>query len=77
MEYFGFEGHSRISLEFDIGDKGHAAEIDMLADAIINNTEPPNGLVKAAKAAIISYKVNESISSGAPVTINENEYTFT
>jgi len=76
MEYYGFEGHNKICLEFDKVDKGHAIELDMLADAIINDTESPNGLVKAARAAVISYKVNESIKTGAPVSIYEDDYIW-
>jgi polar amino acid transport system substrate-binding protein len=76
MEYYGFEGHKKTIVEFDKVDKGHAIELDQLADAIINDTESPNGLVKAARAAIISYKVNESIRTGAPVSISESDYIF-
>ncbi|NSW91011.1 MAG: Gfo/Idh/MocA family oxidoreductase [Firmicutes bacterium] len=76
MEYYGFEGHKRTYLEFDKVDKGHAIELDMLADAILNDTESPNGLVKAARAAVISYMVNESIETGAPITIKESDYIF-
>jgi len=39
-------------------------------------TESPNGLVKAARAAVISYKVNESIKTGAPVSIYEDDYIW-
>lgn len=76
MEYCGFEGHKRTLVEYDKVDKGHAIEIDMLADAILNDTESPNGIIKAARAAVISYKVNESIASGAPVSISQNDYIF-
>ena len=53
-----------------------AAEIDAFADAILNDTDPPNGLVNAARAAVISFKVNESISAGCPIAITESDYTF-
>ncbi|HHV97399.1 MAG TPA: Gfo/Idh/MocA family oxidoreductase [Clostridiaceae bacterium] len=76
MEYYGFEGHKKVCIEFDKVDKGHAIELDMLADAIINGTESPNGLVKAARAAVISFKVNESIKTGAPVPISEEDYIW-
>lgn len=76
MEYYGFEGHRKVALEFDKVDKGHAIELDMLADAIINDTESPNGLVKAARAAVISYMVNESIEKGAPIAISEKDYVW-
>jgi predicted dehydrogenase len=76
MEYYGFGGRKKTSLEFDSVDKGHAVEIDQLADAIINDTESPNGLVKAARAAVISYMVNESIKTGMPVSIKESDYIF-
>lgn len=76
MEYFGFESHKKTLVEYDKVDKGHAIELDMLADAIINDTESPNGVVKAARAAVISYMVNESIKSGAPVAISEADYIW-
>jgi predicted dehydrogenase len=76
MEYYGFEDHKKTCLEFDKVDKGHVIELDMLADAILNDTESPNGLVKAARAAIISFMVNESIETGVPVTIKESDYIF-
>jgi len=76
MDYYGFEGPGKYSISLPQTDKGQATEIDQLADAIINNTEPPNGLAKAARAALISYKVNESIAKGVPVPINEKEYNF-
>ncbi|MBU0715552.1 MAG: Gfo/Idh/MocA family oxidoreductase [Verrucomicrobia bacterium] len=76
MSYFGFEAQERARLEYGIVDKGQAIEIDQLADAIINDTEPPNGLVKAARAAVISFKVNESIKNKAPVPVCEAEYKW-
>lgn len=76
MEYFGFEGQERIMLECESVDKGQAIEIDSLADAILNDTQSPNGLVKAARAAVISYKVNESIEKGIPVPICDKDYIF-
>jgi len=76
MSYFGFEAQERARLEYGATNKGQAVEIDQLADAIINDTEPPNGLVKAARAAVISFKVNESIKNNAPVPICEAEYKW-
>ena len=76
MEYYGFEGQKRIDLEYSDEDKGHAVEIDMLADSIINDSPSPNGLVKAARAAVISFKVNRSIKTGKPVGIEKSEYIF-
>ena len=76
MEYYGFEGQKRISIGYDKMDKGHANEIDQLADAIINDTDSPNGPYKAARAAIISYKVNASVKSGSVIPVNESEYLF-
>lgn len=74
MEYYGFEGQKRVVLEFGCLDKGHAIELDMLADSIINDTESPNGLLKAVRAALISYKVNESIKTGKPVRICKSDF---
>ncbi len=76
MEYYGFEGQKRIDLEYYAEDKGHAVEIDMLADSIHYGTPSPNGLLKAARAAVISFKVNTSIRTGRSVGIAKSEYNF-
>ena len=76
MEYCGFEGQDRICLQFDKQDKGQIAEIEQFADAVLNDTDSPNGLLKAARAAIISYKVNESIQKAGPVSIDKSDYIF-
>ena len=75
MKSYGFEkGKEVITLEKI--DKGQIAEIDELADAIVNNTEPPNGLVNAARAAVISFYVNESIRTGKQIPISKEDYIF-
>lgn len=76
MEYYGFEGHKKTVLEYNAVDKGHAIELDRLADAIINDTQSPNDLDQAARAAIISYKVDESVATGMPVAITRADYCF-
>jgi len=76
MSYYGFDGHNRIRVELDSVDKGHAIELDRFADSILNDTAPPNGLVQAARAAVISFKVDESIATGLPGTIRADEYVF-
>ena len=76
MEYYGYEGHGRISVDFDAVDKGHAIELDLLTDAILNDTAPPNGIENAARAAVISYMVNESIKSGNAIPMSEADYIF-
>ena len=68
MEWHGFSEDGRIELE--AADKGQALEIDLLADAIMNDTDSPAGLEKAARAAIISFMVGESITSGVPIAIS-------
>jgi len=73
MSYYGFDGHERIDFNFDSVDKGQKKELDMLADAILNDTEAPNGLGIALTGALISYKVIESLEKGEPVTIEEQE----
>lgn len=75
MSYYGFDGHKKQTWTFDTIDKGHRLEIDLFAEAILNGAESPNGLVKAARAAVISYKVNESIArGGVPISISAEEY---
>lgn len=75
LEHFGFAEGKQIET-LPKQDKGQITEIDELADAILNDTEAPNGLTKAARAAVISYKVKGSIAAGRPVAITADEYTF-
>jgi len=74
MDYYGFEGHRKTAIALDEVDKGHAIEIDRFADAILKGTECPNGLEKAMRAAMISYKVDRSVETGAPVPISASDY---
>ncbi len=74
MNCYGFENAESENFELDSVDKGHMVELDLFAEAVLNNAEAPNGLEQAAKAAIISYKVMESLKTGLPVQINETEY---
>jgi len=76
MTYCGFDGKEREVIDLGAVDKGHKVEIDLLADAIFNDTEPPNGPVNAAKAAVISFMVSESIASGGPIPMSEKDYIF-
>jgi predicted dehydrogenase len=76
MKCYGYEGHKKVSLEFDSADKGQAIEVNMLADSIINDSQSPNGLEKAARAAVISYKVVQSLKTGMPVKISREDYVF-
>jgi hypothetical protein len=76
IRYSGFPEQDIVCQELDAQDKGQTAEIDQFADAVLNDTESPNGLVRAARAAIISYKVNESLTKCAAVTVSQDEYVF-
>ncbi|MEK6794699.1 MAG: Gfo/Idh/MocA family oxidoreductase [Spirochaetota bacterium] len=76
MDHYGFSGQGKQTETLPKQDKGQVSEIDQLADAILNDTQAPNGPIKAARAAVISYKVNESIASGKPVAIDAREYTL-
>lgn len=55
-------------------DKGHAIEIDLLADAILNDTPPPNGPENACRAALLSFKVLEAIQTNHVQAIEESQY---
>ncbi|HUX19651.1 MAG TPA: Gfo/Idh/MocA family oxidoreductase [Spirochaetia bacterium] len=75
MKYYGFEGHKVASWALDSVDKGHRKELELFAAAILDGGECPNGLVNAARAAVISYKVIESIQqNGAVIPIKPEEY---
>jgi len=76
MEVRGFGDARDGQSSLEKGDKGQVTEIDQLADAILEGKPCPNDIVKAARAAIISYKVHESIATGAPVSIQEGDFQF-
>ena len=76
MEDYGFENHKKTIMEFDSVDKGHWVEIDKFADSILNDTESPNGLTNATRAAVISYMVNLSIEKSMPVSIKASDYNL-
>ena len=77
MKCYGFDTPKKEDvITLEKVDKGQIAEIDELADSILNDTEPPNGLVNAARAAIISFYVNESIRTGKQIPICEEDYRF-
>ncbi len=74
MSWHGVEDTESSSIELDEVDKGHMVELDLFAKAVLNNADSPNGLEQAARAAIISYKVMESLKTGLPVPIEKKEY---
>lgn len=55
-------------------DKGHALEIDLLAEAILNDTPPPNGPENACRAALLSFKVLEAIKTRQVQVMEESQY---
>ncbi|MDO8586062.1 MAG: Gfo/Idh/MocA family oxidoreductase [Armatimonadota bacterium] len=76
MTCCGFDGKECEKIDLGAIDKGHKVEIDLFADAILNDTDPPNGPINAAKAAVISFMVSESIATGQAVPITEKDYVF-
>lgn len=74
LSWHGFDGPKSHGLAIPAADKGQKIEIDLFADAILNDTESPNGVIQAARAAVISFMVNESIASGNPIQITEKDY---
>ena len=71
LAYYGFieNGEGRITLAAT--DKGHRSELDLFADSILSDTEPPNGIDKALRAAMISFLVLDSIKTGKPAAVKE------
>lgn len=57
-------------------DKGHARELALFGEAIRDGGPAPNGPSHALRAALISFKVLESIATGQPVPIDPSEYTI-
>ena len=76
MESYGFEGRKKMTVDYEQADKGHQTELDRFADAVLKGTEAPNGLRKAARAAVISYLVGESLGKGTAVAIREEDYNL-
>lgn len=76
ISWHGFDGVVSRGMSVPASDKGQKIEIDLFADAILNNIASPNGVAKAARAAVISFMVNESIAAGKPIPISENDYIF-
>jgi predicted dehydrogenase len=74
LESYGFEGKRKVTMDFSETDKGHSLELDQFADAVLTGAPAPNGLVKARRAAVISYKVVESVRTGRPIPIDPAEY---
>lgn len=74
MESYGFQGHKKITMDFDSTDKGHAIELEMFANAILYDKEVPNSLQKAVRAAAISYLVNESIEKKTVLEIKQEDF---
>jgi len=62
-------------IELTKQDKGHRRELDLFGRAILADTAPPNGVSHALRAAVISYRVLESLESGRPVAISESEFS--
>ena len=57
-------------------DKGHRVELERWADAILTGAPPPNGLVQAMRAALISYKVLDALATGQPQPIAADDYAL-
>lgn len=76
MEAYGFEGRKKTILDIGGTDKGQAAEVNLFARSILEDTSPPNGILAAARAAVISYKVNQSLATCLPIPMERKEYDF-
>jgi len=57
-------------------DKGHTAELEAWGRAILYGAPAPNPLPQALRAALISVKVLESLSSGRVIPIAASEYAM-
>jgi len=55
-------------------DKGHRDELAALARAIRGEGPPPNGLSPALRAALISFRVLDSLASGQPAPLAVDEW---
>lgn len=62
------------SVELAVQDKGHRVELERWGEAIRGLREPPNALPQALRAALISFRVLDSLTTGQPVPISAREY---
>lgn len=58
-------------------DKGHAAELDALVQAIRQNAPGPADAVEAARATVCCFKAVESLKSGQPAAMRPEDYSGT
>lgn len=68
------EGDREIALPAQ--DKGHREELAAFARAIRGEGPPPNGLSQALRAALISFRVLDSLATGQPAAIAASDYTL-
>ena len=62
--------------EFPGVDKGHYNMLDKFVDCVLYNAESPADEGAGARAALIITKAMQSIRSGLPMKIAEDEYTY-
>jgi predicted dehydrogenase len=71
------EPESEEAITLPVQDRGHKREIELLAEAILRNKEPPNGLENACQGALLSFKVLEAIKTKQVQEIKPEEYRIT
>lgn len=74
LTYRAASADEDVVLALPAQDKGHAQELQQFGEAILHGRRAPNDLPRALRAALISFRVLESISSGQVVAIDPSEY---
>ncbi len=64
----------RMEVKLPKVDKGHSYELGLFAQAILGDSEPPNGFVQAYRTAIICFKAVESALKHRVEKISKSEY---
>jgi len=75
LDYRGIVEREDEHMELPAQDKGHRLELDLFGRAVLAGADAPNDVSKALRAALISFRVLDSIASGQPVSISASEYT--
>ncbi len=74
ISFYGFESGRTVTEKLAVQDKGHKREVELFRQAILEDKPAPNGIQVAAKAALISYLVVDSIRTGQPMRINATDW---
>lgn len=76
MQTVGYDSIGTTVTNTEQGDKGHTEQMTRFFDAVAEGTPAPNDERIAIRAALLSYKVVESLESGGPINVDQAEYAL-